>query len=91
VLAAGCISSCHAHPCHAADQSAPAALARLASPHAERGERTPPCQIELGAFQHLLVVFGGPNGLEYALQHDDLASEHSCPSELFDRQAHCWR
>jgi hypothetical protein len=67
--------------------SCPDALAHRASARAERGERTPPCQLELGAFQHLLIVFGGPNGLEYALQHDDLAREHSCPSELFDRQA----
>ena len=52
----------------------------------ERGEQTPPCQLNLGSFQHLLVVFGGPHGLEYALQHDELASQHSCPSELFDRQ-----
>ncbi|EFN50592.1 hypothetical protein CHLNCDRAFT_135058 [Chlorella variabilis] len=31
----------------------------------ERGERTPACQLDLGAFRHLLVVFGGPQGLEY--------------------------
>lgn len=54
---------------------------------AERGERTPACQLDLGAFRHLLVVFGGPQGLEYALQHDELANKHGCPSELFDRQA----
>lgn len=51
----------------------------------ERGERTPACQLDLGAFRHLLVVFGGPQGLEYALQHDELANKHGCPSELFDR------
>ncbi|KAI3429714.1 hypothetical protein D9Q98_005799 [Chlorella vulgaris] len=51
----------------------------------ERGECTPPCQLQLGPFRHLLIVFGGPHGLEYALQHDDLASQHNCPSELFDR------
>ncbi len=52
---------------------------------AERGERTPSCQLDLGAFRHVLVVFGGPQGLEYALEHDELASQHACPSELFER------
>lgn len=33
-------------------------------------------------------MFGGPQGLEYALQADpQLAAQHSCPSELFDRCA----
>ena len=52
---------------------------------AERGERLPACELDLGTFRHLLVVFGGPQGLEYALQHDDLSSTHSCPSELFGK------
>ena len=30
-------------------------------------------------------MFGGPQGLEHALQHDELAGQHGCPSELFDR------
>lgn len=54
---------------------------------AERGERTPQCELDLGPFRHLLVVFGGPQGLEYALQHDELARQHASPSELFDRWA----
>jgi len=56
-------------------------------PLAERGEQTPPCQLSLGGFRHLLVVFGGPQGLEYALQNDEAAGQHSCPSELFGRWA----
>lgn len=51
----------------------------------ERGTRTPPCELDLGSFQHLLIVFGGPQGLEYVLQNDELARKHSCPSELFNR------
>ncbi|KAL4450208.1 hypothetical protein ABPG77_010877 [Micractinium sp. CCAP 211/92] len=31
----------------------------------ERGERMPACQLDLGAFRHALLVFGGPQGLEY--------------------------
>lgn len=51
----------------------------------ERGERSPACQLRLGGFRHLLIVFGGPQGLEYALQTDGLTGQHSCPSELFGR------
>lgn len=53
----------------------------------ERGSRTPSCELDLGSFQHLLIVFGGPHGLEYALKNDELAGKHACPSELFDRSA----
>lgn len=29
-------------------------------PTTERGEQTPPCELRLAPFRHLLVVFGGP-------------------------------
>ncbi|PSC74008.1 methyltransferase C9orf114-like protein isoform X2 [Micractinium conductrix] len=51
----------------------------------ERGEQTAPCALSLGSFRHALVVFGGPQGLEYALQNDELAARHAEPSTLFDR------
>ncbi|PRW60255.1 methyltransferase C9orf114 [Chlorella sorokiniana] len=51
----------------------------------ERGEQTPPCELWLAPSQHRLVVFGGPQGLEHALQQDGVAGQHSSPAELFDR------
>ncbi|GAB4822595.1 hypothetical protein N2152v2_009641 [Parachlorella kessleri] len=51
----------------------------------ERGERTPSCSLQLPPFRHLLVVFGGPEGLEHCLQHDPLGGWHADPAELFDR------
>ncbi|XP_022703904.1 putative methyltransferase C9orf114 homolog isoform X2 [Varroa jacobsoni] len=41
--------------------------------------------IELGKFRHALVVFGGPKGLEYALEQDVQLRELSDPKHIFDR------
>lgn len=51
----------------------------------ERGERTPAAQLALPPFHHLLLVFGGPEGLERCLANDALGGWHADPAELFHR------
>lgn len=51
----------------------------------ERGEQTPSCQLRFPAFNHALIVFGGPQGLEYCLQNDAWRGRHAEPSTLFQR------
>lgn len=51
----------------------------------ERGERTPARDLRLPRFRRLLLVLGGPDGLEAALQADPWATRHAAPAELFGR------
>lgn len=51
----------------------------------ERGERVAACELQLGPFRHLLLAFGGPEGLEACLAQDPLGGWHADPRELFDR------
>lgn len=51
----------------------------------ERGEKTPCCELKFPSFKHVLIVFGGPQGLEYCLENDPCRGEHQEPSTLFDR------
>lgn len=51
----------------------------------ERGEKVPCCELQLPEFQHVLIVFGGPQGLEYALQNDTWSARHTEPSTMFQR------
>jgi predicted SPOUT superfamily RNA methylase MTH1 len=52
----------------------------------ERGEAVPCCQLALPCAAHVLVVIGGPQGLELCLQNDPQAAQrHADPSSLFAR------
>ena len=51
----------------------------------ERGEQVASCDLSVDRYQHALVVLGGPQGLEYCLENDELRTEHSEPSTLFQR------
>lgn len=51
----------------------------------ERGEATSCCDLRFPKFKHALIVFGGPQGLEYALKNDPWKSKHAEPSTLFNR------
>lgn len=53
----------------------------------ERGEKVGCCNLRLKQFRHALIVIGGPQGLEYALENDPWASKYPDrdPSILFDR------
>ena len=51
----------------------------------ERGEQAPACSLQLRPFRHLLVVLGGPEGLEAAVAADPWRSRLRSPAELFDR------
>lgn len=49
----------------------------------EHGSRASGADLHVPPFQHLLVSFGGPKGLEDAMQRD-VAVGNSAPSALFD-------
>ena len=51
----------------------------------ERGEQTTCRDLEFPEFDHAIVVIGGPQGLEYALQNDPARGQHPEPSTLFHR------
>lgn len=53
----------------------------------ERGERVECCGLCLKRFRHALIVIGGPQGLEYALDNDLWLEKYpdKDPSVLFDR------
>lgn len=51
----------------------------------EHGEQTPSSSLRLPKFEHLLVVFGGPTGLEPVLASDPYGKQHASPGQLFDR------
>ena len=51
----------------------------------EHGEQTPSSSLHLPKFEHLLVVFGGPTGLEPVLASDPYGKQHASPGQLFDR------
>lgn len=50
----------------------------------ERGKPVENFQIPNGSFKHLLVVFGGVNGLEVAVENDETLNEVENPQNLFD-------
>lgn len=49
----------------------------------EHGSKASAAELRVPPFQHLLVTFGGPKGLEDAMQRDS-AVGHSTPSDMFD-------
>ena len=51
----------------------------------ERGEQTSSCELQFTPFNHALIVFGGPQGLEHCLQNDPWKDHHSEPSPFFQR------
>jgi methyltransferase len=52
----------------------------------ERGECVPSCELKfLPSCRHLLIVIGGPEGLEVCLKNDPWATKHASPAGLFDR------
>ncbi len=51
----------------------------------ERGEQKSSCELSFPKFNHGLIVFGGPQGLEYCLQNDPWRGRHAEPSPFFQR------
>ena len=51
----------------------------------ERGEVSTCCGLEFPEFNHALIVFGGPQGLEYCLENDPWKDRYPDPSPFFQR------
>lgn len=49
----------------------------------ERGQVVAPGNLQIPRFQHVLIAFGGPEGLEEAVRHDAKLTD-KLTSELFD-------